>query len=261
MNIAVHNNNKTCLWFMEELLLRSLEDLGYPVVAQSEADIIINIQCSEKGYHANRIDYPAQRHVLLQVEDWPGRTSQKEKPHSPWDFDKSWGFDIGNPHEEYFYLGYHPAMEVQLQDVPHEHDVGFLGGMSARRNKVLASVRNKFNWHGGWDYRGALQDAARHRIQVHFHQFGPTSFTPWDRYARFLYAGLFFISERCHCPLDVPMFDMDGYDDAVEYWLANPHLRKEKIKELVVQFKENFDMRPQLENKLKGVMQCVIKPV
>ena len=253
MKIHIVNPNKMCFAFMEKLFTLSAIDIGHEIVFRERADLIIWIQYGDTAYKA---EHPEQLHALMQVEDWLKRPDCIITEYKPSGFDATWGFDLLNPHESYLPLGYHPALKVNCQKT-WKKQIGLLGGLTQRRKDWNAAAQNKFDRISGWEYEEALRKCAECKANVHIHSYQPTQFTPWDRFARLLHAGIFFVSEHCYCPMkSMEMFPSEvfGYDSDMDYWLSRSAAKLDDMAaDMQSEYIRDFDMRKLLEQKLKEV--------
>jgi hypothetical protein len=242
---------------MEKLMTYSIEDLGYPLVPIEQADVVIYIQYADEAY---RTLHSEQKHVLLQVEDWIHRPAEVKSVYSPNTFDKVWGFDIEHPYEDYFYLGYNERLDYGIKPQANA-GIAFMGGITQRRKDILENTRNKYNWIAEWDNERAMNICSSFKINVHIHAYEPTVYTPWDRFARYLHNGIYFVSEVCYSPLAIGMFRYGEYDTFMNRVKAYP---VEDIIEfgrmMKSEYVDKFNMAKQMERKLKEVL-CAIKPV
>jgi hypothetical protein len=236
---------------MERLLKYSLRDCGYELVEKEQAEVVIWIQYGDPQYQDA---HKEQKHVLLDTEDWIHRPGCC-KDYLPFSrYCKAWGFDIKHPYTDYFYLGYHREF-ITPTSRDTSFDVGMLGGITQRRLELHDLSRNRFKHLASWNYNHAMLICSQCRINIHVHAYEPTVYTPWDRYARFLHNGIFFISEECYCPIkSVPMFKLADYDSTLDFYLSKP---QSELKEMALamhdEYKRDYVMAKQMETKIKEV--------
>lgn len=230
---------------INDVMENSLIDLGYDLVNQHEAEIVIAIRDFSKVGQR----YSDKKYILFQIEQYVGKQKQVEEFYN-FGADEIWGFDIKNKKEIYTSLGYHPCLRFESQ-LPENVDVGFLGWQRGRRNDWLLNVKNKWRSLNTYDSKIRGENISRTKINLNIHFHEDSTFTEWGRIAYFLVNKQFFISEHFYCPITMSQFrTIQEYDSMVDYFLKYEAERRELATVANKIYKRDFDMRDILKGRL-----------
>ena len=228
-----------------DVIRNSLVDLGHELVKHSEAEIVIGI----RDFSQIDKNYDDKKYILFQIEQYAGKPEQIEGFYK-FESDEIWGFDIENENEIYTPLGYHPCLLFQSQ-LPEDIDISFIGWQRGRRDSWRNQVKVKWEVLNAFDDRIRGENVSRTRINLNIHYHEGSIFTEWGRIAYFFANKKFFISETFHCPIEVMQFrTVREYNFLVDYFLRKPEERKEKAMGAGQIYKQDFDMRDILKERL-----------
>lgn len=230
---------------INKVVRNSLLDLGHTLVEHSKAEIVIGL----RDFSEAKERYTDKKYILFQIEQYVSKSKQIEKFYK-FGPNEIWGFDIENEKEKYTPLGYHPCLLFQSQ-LSEDIDVGFFGWQRGRRNNWRNQVKYKWEVLNTFDDKLRGENISRARINLNIHFYEGSTFTEWGRIAYFLANEQFFISEIFYCPIGIMQFrTVREYDFLVDYFLRKPDERKEKARIASQRYKQNFDMRDILKERL-----------
>jgi len=250
MKIFISIPTLTAKWFwnINNLISNSLKDCGHQLTDFINSELVIVVQ--HLPSYVPRVN--DKKYVLLQTEQKDNPSLKIEKFYS-FNPDKIWGFGIDDKPEEYFCLGYHPCLEI-FNSEPKKINVGFLGSNTSRRKRFYENVRNKVIGISTWNYSDKLKNIHNTKINLNLHSYNKTTYTEWDRICLILANKSFLLSEEFYCPLPVTQFKSEiHYDKLVDYYLIHEKERKDIAENLYKIYKEKFDMRNILTEKLKEI--------
>jgi len=226
------------------IMEKSLMDLGHKLVEHSKAEIVIGI----RNFFEIDKKYSDKKYILLQTEGYKNKAAQVESFYC-FGPDEIWGFDIENEREKYTPLGYHPCLLFE-SFLPEDVDVGFMGWHRGRREDWRNKVRNKWAILNSHEDKLRGENISRARINLNLHFSDGVTITEWTRTAYFLANEQFFISEEVYCPIVVPQFNsIESYDGLVDFYLSHPKERKKRAREMTKEYRTNFDMRNILKER------------